>query len=43
MTSLDENHRKAQMDEMRSFDEQMPCVGIFWYGLKLGLGSWMVR
>lgn len=19
------------MDDMRSFDEQMPCVGIFWY------------
>ena len=19
------------MNDMRSFDEQMPCVGIFWY------------
>ena len=21
----------ALMDDMRSFDEQMPCIGIFWY------------
>ena len=21
------------MNDMRSFDEQMPCVGIFWYDL----------
>ena len=20
-----------QMEDMKSFDEQMPCVGIFWY------------
>lgn len=29
MTNLTEEQRKAQMDDMRSFDEQMPCVGIF--------------
>lgn len=23
--------RKALMDDMRSFDEPMPSVGIFWY------------
>ena len=31
MTSLNEEDRKIQMEDMRSFDEQMPCVGIFWY------------
>lgn len=31
MTNLNEDQHKAQMDDMRSFDEQMPCVGIFWY------------
>jgi hypothetical protein len=31
MTQLDEKGHKAQMEDMRSFDEQMPCVGIFWY------------
>ena len=31
MTHLDNISRKAQMDDMRSFDEQMPSVGIFWY------------
>ena len=31
MTQLDEKDRQAQMADMRSFDEQMPCVGIFWY------------
>ena len=31
MTQLDEKEHKAQMDDMKSFDEQMPCVGIFWY------------
>ena len=31
MTQLDEKDHKAQMEDMRSFDEQMPSVGIFWY------------
>ena len=31
MTQLNDKDRQAQMDDMRSFDEQMPCVGIFWY------------
>lgn len=30
MTTTDEQH-KAMMDDMRSFDEPMPSVGIFWY------------
>jgi hypothetical protein len=31
MTQLTDKERNAQMDDMRSFDEHMPCVGIFWY------------
>lgn len=31
MTQLSEKEHKAQMEDMKSFDEQMPCVGIFWY------------
>ena len=31
MTHLDDISHKAQMDDMRSFDEAMPSVGIFWY------------
>lgn len=31
MEKLTKEQHKAQMDEMSSFDEQMPCVGIFWY------------
>ena len=31
MTQLNDKGHKAQMEDMRSFDEQMPCVGIFWY------------
>lgn len=31
MTQLTDKERTAQMNEMRSSDEQMPCVGIFWY------------
>ena len=31
MTQLNDKDHKAQMEDMRSFDEQMPCVGIFWY------------
>lgn len=34
MTQLNEQDRQTQMDDMRSFDEQMPCVGIFWYDPK---------
>ena len=31
MTRLSDQEHNAQMADMRSFDEQMPCVGIFWY------------
>ncbi len=31
MTQLNDKDRKVQMEDMKSFDEQMPCVGIFWY------------
>ena len=31
MTQLTDKERDAQMADMKSFDEQMPCVGIFWY------------
>ena len=31
MTQLSDKEHKAQMEDMKSFDEQMPCVGIFWY------------
>ena len=31
MTQLTDKERNAQMADMKSFDEQMPCVGIFWY------------
>lgn len=34
MTILTEEKRKAQMDDMKSFDEPMPAVGIFWYDPK---------
>lgn len=30
MTQLTDKERAAQMNDMRSFDEQMPCVGFFW-------------
>ena len=33
MTHLTETERKAQMDNMRTFDGEMPCIGIFWYDL----------
>ena len=35
MTQLSDQDRKAQMADMKSFDEQMPCVGIFWYDMEL--------
>lgn len=31
MTQLSDKEHKTQMEDMKSFDEQMPCVGIFWY------------
>jgi hypothetical protein len=31
MTQLTDGEHKALMEDMRRFDEQMPCVGIFWY------------
>lgn len=31
MTQLSTTEHEALMEDMRQFDEQMPCVGIFWY------------
>ena len=31
MTQLNDKDHVAQMEDMASFDQQMPCVGIFWY------------
>ena len=31
MNRLTDRERKALMDDIRSFDEQMPCVGVFQY------------
>ena len=31
MTALSHSEKEAIMADMRSFDEQMPSVGIFWY------------
>ena len=31
MTQLTDKEHQAQIADMKSFDEQMPCVGIFWY------------
>lgn len=31
MTTLDKLSRDQQMEDMASFDEEMPSVGIFWY------------
>ena len=31
MTHLSEKEHNAQMADMKSFDEPMPSVGIFWY------------
>ena len=31
MTHLSDKDHKAQMAAMKAFDEQMPCIGIFWY------------
>ena len=34
MTHLTDIQHDEQMADMRAFDEQMPCVGIFWYNLE---------
>ena len=31
MTQLTNEDHKKQMADMKAFDEQMPCIGIFWY------------
>ena len=31
MTQLNDKDRAAQMADMKSFDEEMPSIGIFWY------------
>ena len=31
MTQLSKEKHDAMMADMQAFDEQMPCVGIFWY------------
>lgn len=31
MTQLTQGEHTALMEDMKQFDEQMPCVGIFWY------------
>lgn len=31
MIHLTDEQHAAQMADMKAFDEQMPCVGIFWY------------
>lgn len=31
MTQLSATEHETLMEDMRQFDEQMPCVGIFWY------------
>ena len=31
MTQLSKEEHQAIMADMQAFDEQMPCVGIFWY------------
>lgn len=31
MTQLNDKEHKAQMEDMRKYDEEMPSVGIFWY------------
>ena len=31
MTALSDKEKKAMMADMKSFDEPMPAVGIFWY------------
>ena len=33
MTQLSQTDHAAQIESMKAFDEQMPCVGIFWYDM----------
>ena len=33
MNELTSKEHDAQMQSMKAFDEQMPCVGIFWYDM----------
>ncbi len=33
MTELSKTEHDALMNDMKAFDEQMPCVGIFWYDM----------
>ena len=34
MTQLNDKDHAAQMADMKSFDEEMPSIGIFWYDPK---------
>lgn len=34
MTQLQDHEHKAQMEDMKAFDEEMPSIGIFWYDTK---------
>ena len=34
MTTLSQSAKEAQMADMKSFDEPMPAIGIFWYDPK---------
>lgn len=34
MTQLTPEQHAAQMESMKEFDTQMPCVGIFWYDIE---------
>ena len=47
MNRLTDKERKALMDDIRSFDEQMPCVGVFRYDLPKGVissnAAWIVQ
>ena len=33
MKELTSKEHDAQLQNMKAFDEQMPCVGIFWYDM----------
>lgn len=37
MTTLSLNDHNKQMEDMRSFDGEMPSIGIFWYDLNEGI------
>ena len=38
MTQLNDKDHAAQMADMKSFDEEMPSIGIFWYDPHWDLG-----